>query len=186
MKHSIGDYEITIEHDELAESPREWDNLGVIVSASRKHPFGQEYPHSLNPLNFGGFEGLRKAIKSHCNNGIILPIFLLDHSGIAISTLPFNDPWDSGQIGYIYCEERMIRKEYSIPRGEEISEEILEKVKEILRSEIKTLNQFLQGDIYHYTISLNGEILDTRHSIYGEEQALAEAKEMVEYFKNES
>lgn len=36
----------------------------------------------------------------------ILPLWLYDHSGISIScgerTYPYNDPWDSGQVGYIY------------------------------------------------------------------------------------
>ncbi|MBQ1716696.1 MAG: hypothetical protein II025_02230, partial [Ruminococcus sp.] len=30
---------------------------------------------------------------------VVLPVYLLDHSGLSVSTHSFNDPWDSGQTG---------------------------------------------------------------------------------------
>ena len=33
---------------------------------------------------------------------ITLPLYLMDHSGLAMQTTSFNDPWDSGQVGWIY------------------------------------------------------------------------------------
>jgi hypothetical protein len=32
----------------------------------------------------------------------ILPVYLMDHSSVSISTSSFNDKWDSGKFGYIY------------------------------------------------------------------------------------
>lgn len=33
----------------------------------------------------------------------VLPIYILDHSGVTYATTPFNDPWDSGHIGWLWC-----------------------------------------------------------------------------------
>lgn len=33
----------------------------------------------------------------------ILHLYLLDHSRLAWSTTSFNDPWDSGQVGWVFC-----------------------------------------------------------------------------------
>src|SRR5574344_1075922 len=30
-----------------------------------------------------------------------LPLYVYDHSGICMSTTDFNDPWDSGKVGFI-------------------------------------------------------------------------------------
>lgn len=41
---------------------------------------------------------------------VILPLYLYDHSGITISTVPFSCPWDSGQVGWIYAPKDTFRK----------------------------------------------------------------------------
>lgn len=33
---------------------------------------------------------------------IVMPLYLLDHSGLAMQTTSFHDPWDSGQVGWVY------------------------------------------------------------------------------------
>ena len=33
---------------------------------------------------------------------IMMPLYLMDHSGLAMQTESFHDPWDSGQVGWIY------------------------------------------------------------------------------------
>jgi hypothetical protein len=76
------------------------------------------------------------------NNVCILPVFMYDHSGITISTGPFSCPWDSGQVGIIYvtketCEKQQIK---------------FEDAENILKGEIKVLDQYLTGDVWGYTI----------------------------------
>jgi len=34
-----------------------------------------------------------------------LPLYLFAHSGVRVSTEPFNDPWDSGQCGFAVLEK---------------------------------------------------------------------------------
>ena len=41
---------------------------------------------------------------------VILPLYLFDHSGISISTGSFHDPWDSGQVGFIYASKEKAKE----------------------------------------------------------------------------
>ncbi len=41
-------------------------------------------------------------IKMIKTKNCILPVYLYDHSGITINTVPYSCRWDSGQIGWIY------------------------------------------------------------------------------------
>ena len=44
---------------------------------------------------------------------ITLPLYLMDHSGLAMQTTSFNDPWDSGQVGWIYVSKEDALKEFA-------------------------------------------------------------------------
>lgn len=84
-----------------------------------------------------------------------LPLYLLDHSGITISTSSSrfravdSAGWDWGQIGWIYVAKSKAREEF----GQEISDKDLEeKVLAILRAEVATYDSFLRGDVYGFVL----------------------------------
>ena len=43
---------------------------------------------------------------------IVMPLYLLDHSGLAMQTTSFHDPWDSGQVGWVYVSKEDVLKEF--------------------------------------------------------------------------
>jgi len=85
---------------------------------------------------------------------IMLPLYLYDHSGITISTGPFNCPWDSGQIGYIYIAIKDVLKEYNKKR---MSKKLRQKAIDLLRAEVNTYDDYLTGSIYGYMIESANE-----------------------------
>lgn len=92
------------------------------------------------------------------NNVCILPVFMYDHSGITISTGPFSCPWDSGQVGIIYvtkktCEKHQIK---------------FEDAENILKGEIKVLDQYLTGDVWSYIIYSTEDPDEEYETIYNE------------------
>lgn len=94
---------------------------------------------------------------------------LYDHSGITMSTSPFSCPWDSGQVGVIYCTYERIRQEYDLNPGE-IPGETIKRVIEILEQEVKTYDQYLRGKVYGYEIKdADGEHLDSCWGFYQNE-----------------
>ena len=91
-------------------------------------------------------------------NIVALPLYLYEHSGIAMSTTSFNDRWDSGQIGWIYTD-----KETVLSHGGKIqsSKGNLIKVTERnwkegayqnLKEEVKIYDMYLQGQVYGIVI----------------------------------
>ena len=87
---------------------------------------------------------------------IILPLYLLDHSGLSISTRDFMDRWDSGQIGWTYASHDDVIKEYG-----SVSPENLEKAEKLLESEVKTYDYYLHIECYGFMLYMNGEMQDS-------------------------
>ncbi len=172
-------YTINIYSDDTGGSendPRGWDNLGIMSCFHRRYDLGDKHNLSVEEL---------KEIVNR-KDVIALPLFLYDHSGISMSTgrnYPFNDRWDSGQVGYIYVDYEIIRKEYSVKH---VSKQLREKVEKILEQEVKTYNQYLTGDIYGYVIvNDRGEDKDSCWGFFGQEgikDAISECQNIIEYY----
>ncbi len=88
------------------ESPREYyqdSNITKMICFHRKYQLGDEHGFA-NPAEFAEW------VKNNEKNiAIIKPLYLLDHSGITISTHDFMDPWDSGQVGYVYVMKDQVK-----------------------------------------------------------------------------
>ena len=91
-------------------------------------------------------------------NVVLLPVYIYDHSGITISTGPFNCPWDSGQVGFIYTDRETILKEHGRQR---LTQKLRRKVAEVLKGEIKDLDAHLTGNVWWVSVEVDGEILDS-------------------------
>jgi len=157
-------YTLTIEQDQdITDSPRDWDNLGKMVCFHRRYNLGDKHdfktPEDAKDFLRGGELGSEVAVS--------LPLFLLDHSGLSMSTGDFGDPWDSGQVGFIYATWDDVKKEYG-----DTSPESLQRAKEVLQGEVETYDQYLRGDVYYYKIEdEDGEIVESCGGYYGEEYA---------------
>jgi hypothetical protein len=148
-KSADGSVMLKIYQDDLGESPREWDNLGTMVCWHRRYNLGDKHSYS-DPDSF--MEWWKK------QKGILLPLYLYDHSGITMSTsnarYPFNDRWDSGQVGWTYITNEKIRKEYS---AKKISKKLRERVAQYLINEVETYDQYLTGDVYGFKLIVEKE-----------------------------
>lgn len=165
-------YKIIIEQDTYIESPRDWDNLGIFAMAHKRYNFADK------GQNFNSWEALEQ---STIDAAVKLPVYMYDHSGVTINTTGFSCRWDSGQIGYIYATGDAIKKEFG-----DITPDILEKVKSILEGEIKTLDQYLTGDVYHYNVKNNGQSVDGCGGFYGYDDCLKEAKNAADWHFKEN
>lgn len=180
---------LTIFHDSDCESPREYDNVGVMVCWHRRHNLGDAHNFDVETFHEelakqlddtlderlyrvkgelydvlyhcvtedGGLawsEGCqyahratepiaREMVERALDGCIILPLYLYDHSGLVMSTGAFSCPWDSGQVGYIYCLPETIRREFN---GDK------ELARKCLESEVDIYSTWLSGECYGYEV----------------------------------
>lgn len=152
-------YTIGIRNDEDPMDPRkEWDNLGTMICLHRRYSLGDKHSYGLE-------EALALEAQIPKRGGVVLPLYMYDHSGITISTSPFSCPWDSGKLGFIFVDAEKIRKEYGWKR---ITKARREKIEVYLRSEVQTYDDYVTGNVYSYTVQdPEGETVDSCSGFYG-------------------
>ena len=144
---------VKIQFDEWAENPRdEYDHVGNLWCWHRRYEFGSRKE--------------RRAVKNHSTYPeeavVVLPVYLYDHSGIALSTSPFSCPWDSGQVGVIWADQKAVETH----GGEEA-------VRKILEAEVKEYDQYASGGVlYGELLDDNGEVIDSIGGFYGTPEEL--------------
>ena len=142
---------LEIHIDESPESPREWDNLGTVACSHKNYDLSDRFAPKVNPEATGcsNWDEVEQYLIKKEGAKVILPIYMIDHGGISLSTTSFNDRWDSGQVGFIYATVEKIKSEYSCKR---ITKSMLKKVEKILEAEIKTYNEYVSGEVYGYKL----------------------------------
>lgn len=144
-------YTIKIHHDDDEPlNPREdYDNLGTMVCFHRRYTLGDK-DHGFSNIDddYSNIDSdyYEKMHSNKVGEFVQLPLYLYDHGGITISTKPFNDPWDSGQVGFIYCTKKRALEWCC---GED---DWRQKTIEVLHQEVKEYDLFLTGQTYGYTI----------------------------------
>ena len=185
MKYNYKNHEIELFQDTVPPYCREeFDNLGKIVCLSRGGgSIGDKHEFKMNM--FKGWEDFKNHLIKKEKAAIILPVYMLDHSGISLSTTPFNDPWDSGQIGYIYAtrEDTLCTfGKWPLLSRRVLTKTLRERATEILKCEVKALDQYLNGDVWGFCITGPGEEpLDSCSGFYGKEYCKEEAQNLVDF-----
>ena len=98
-----------------------------------------------------------------------LPLWLYDHGGITMScgarTYPYNDRWDSGQVGWILMLKKTALTELGMDEAA-----WRERAVEFMEGNVKEYDQYLRGDAYGYDLykeTDDGEWEDTGESCWG-------------------
>ncbi len=165
---------VQITDDEYPLHPRlDFDCVGQIYALHKRYDFNEikldnSYCHS--------WDDELELLYANFDIAVILPLYLLDHSGLTVSSNPFGCRFDSGQLGYIFITKNRLRQAFNCKY---ITRNILAKGIECLKSEIKMLDQFLNGDIYVVRVlDENSNIIDECGSIYGYDAAQEIANEL--------
>jgi len=175
-----GDKTLIIVPDDNPFNPREdFSNVGIMAFFHRRYTLGDKT--DIDPGNFSSWQEIKDHIINDKKAVIIYPVYMIDHSGLSIRVRNFSDidpgNWDSGQIGFIYTTKDQIRKEYSKKR---ITKKIIENIKEILLSEVRIYDQYLQGESYGYMVrDRHDDIIDSCYGFYEIEDIKAEFNDQI-------
>ena len=153
---------LVIEQDESPEDPRSWDNIGTMLCCHRDYQLGDCNSNKETELQLA--EICRKYGKSDeeidemtfaeevqfilgQDDVCGLPLWLYDHSGISISTGRVC-PWDSSFVGLIFVEKDFYLAQMCLK--DETDWKV--KAKKTLEGEVETYSDFLEGNIYQWTL----------------------------------
>lgn len=123
---------LNIGYHEGAESPREWCNIGTLW-----FPSDSPWKH-LSESELTCPADIVSNTKMY-----YLPIYAYSHGGIALSSSPFTCKFDSSLRGFIYVDHAKVEEE-SLDK---------ERILEFLQNEIKTFGQWLNGEVYEFTVT---------------------------------
>lgn len=158
-------FNVEIFYDEDPESPREWDNLGTILYMK-----GSRYTLGDEAVDHEDIEEITQSDKY-----VWLPVYAYIHSGIALNTVGFSCPWDSGQCGIIYASKDDIRKNFELKRN--VTQKTIDKVYNIFKAEIETFSHWASGDVYGFAVkNSDGDVIDSCRGFYDIEYCVEEAK----------
>lgn len=169
---------LTIAHDDFPDNPRYWDNVWKLICWHRRYELGDKHDFK-DPRDFlvdmaRQFTNLsEEEIEDKTNSELldtlsksdkvlIRPIYMYDHSGLSFSTnidYPFNDPWDSGQLGWAYTTKL-----------DEYSKDELER---ILEQELRVYEQYVNGQCYCFILEKHlqydqWDVIESVGGFYGE------------------
>ena len=132
--------------DEACESPREWDNLTIIVTIKNNH-------NDIGDIQENSSEELRELLEDK-KAKFAMPLYIYEHSGMALKCFedktmvgyPYNDQWDAGCIGMVFTTEALL-KEAGLFNS--TKKEIIEYMK----AEVDTYSQWCNGECYGFRLS---------------------------------
>lgn len=138
------------------------------------HDTGTDHELVSGLLDEIKYEDTKKGMSVLKHFAVVLPLWLYDHSGITISAservYPYNDQWDSGQVGYAAVLKYTVMKEtreivldeegnpikvwhgntYSYESRPYTEETWRKGATECIMQEVKTYDQYLRGDVWWY------------------------------------
>lgn len=130
--------------DEFPEAPADYDDLGVMACFHSRYDLGDNHDYSLAEV---------QAIEKN-KEYLTLPIYMYEHSGIALSSSSFSCPWDSGRLGLFFIKKEEARSYFGVRR---LTKKCEESILSRWQSKIDYTNAYLNGSVYGYEAIDNSE-----------------------------
>lgn len=167
---------VELHYDDAPEhqDPREYDNVGTMVCWHDRATLGDEQldRHTMTfevPCDRCNGEGWREIgrwnvdcakcggqgevdvhpvehFKRTRGARVVLPLYLYEHGGMTMRTTAFGDPWDSGQVGFIFDTPKGLHDCW----GPDATDE---QITEVLKGEVELYDTWLRGEVYGYIVT---------------------------------
>ena len=172
-------HKINIMRDDSPTDPaNDWEQMGVMWCDHSRYDLGHNkaqaillsycYRHDAVFMRLCDSREVEKAdiVKSLKKlNCVILTLYLLDHSGLSMSTSAFSCPWDSGAVGLIVATPQTIRERYGIKN---ITKKRRTQAIASLISQVQQYDDYLMGNVYVFdVVDSVGDVVDSCCGFYG-------------------
>lgn len=163
---SLRNYTVKLYQDYDFETPEQ--DSGLFIVTIRNCYFQLEH----NDLDANGYT----ADKELCSRYWVFPLYAYVHSGVALSMVrrgQFSDPWDSGQIGFVFVAKSEWRLETQDTKR-------CVSARTAATHYVEYWNQYLSGDVWGYQITdSDGAEIDSCWGLFGLDYARKEATDAV-------
>jgi hypothetical protein len=180
-------YRITISYDDCAESPREWDNVSTMLCWHSHYNLGDE---QVDTDRYNNFEEIIADLVEEHGQIMWMPLYLYDHSGLAISTSAArfsaidSAGWDWGCVGIAYIPHSKIIANWSNEK-DGVTEDALNKAENSVKAEVEVYDDYVKGFVYCVSVEdADGNYVDSLGGIFGCDEARQEAVAMAEWHWN--
>ena len=135
-------------YDRNPHNPRKEEPMTKIVGWHRKY-----HVSDRDMMEFPDRDSFLESVRPE---DIVKPLYMYEHGGVALSTEPFSDRWDSGPLGYV-----MVTPERLEAIGLKRSE--TEQIERNIASEIKVFQAYMNGEVYQIDVHrmADGDVLET-------------------------
>ncbi len=182
---TFGSFNVSISYveDSSMFDPRESDNIAVLALEHRRYTLGDndglelledvlssilddygvnEHNELTGESRSSKINAMISLLPSEASKDIIIsPVYLYDHSGLAISSEPFSCRFDSGCIGWAFTTPSMLN-ELGHSYTDFSNKKDRTTVKSWLESEIDLYSSYLQGSVFEFSVTnKNGEHVDS-------------------------
>jgi hypothetical protein len=159
---------VEVHYDTVEESPRDPaynDTFGTMVGWHDRYNLSdedadyrgkREFLESMSSQYYLRTEILERAadyvLLDHIRKEhIILPVYMHEHGGVKLGTNvdKFTDKWDSGWVGWIFVSKEDAKREFGVSKLGKLS---FRKAEDLLRSEVETYSNYLNGDVFRVSI----------------------------------
>lgn len=152
---------VNIYYDREPHTPREETFGTTIVAWHRRSNLGDPGFNYGDLPRFDTPAELEQWLRDEHGALVVKPLYLYEHSGQTISLKPFSDPWDSGQVGYVF----VTRKHLDDTGGE---------AEQMIEADVEVYDAYLRGEVYGFVVA---EDEDDEESCWGFVGAIAYCKE---------
>ncbi len=146
--------QLEIYYDDDTESPREWSNLGLIVSKYDSITDEECKPLMQDLINIQSKVGsieehlqeMNKVVVDYFDSEIVfsIPLLKYEHSGVKYYTGYTNGGWDCCCIGFVFVTESKLK--------EMETENDFDKISQSIDNEMETLTQWVNSEVYRFVL----------------------------------
>lgn len=175
-KDEIDEFVSDLVPDEDPQDPFDW--VGDVIHFGLYH---RRYSFTRNNEKMNVYE-FQDFVAEHIKDPeyIFIPVYMFEHGGISFSFGDFNDPFDSGMLGYVWAKLSELKDEYIVDSREEAIK--------IMKDTVQEVFCYWEGDVWYIQItdpSSDRIIAQSEYSVSGIDFAKKQEELMLEEVKSQ-
>jgi hypothetical protein len=141
-KISVGNVSVEIYYDSDSESPRLWSPMTKFVMAHKRYDLPNEIDFPFD--DHDSWE--ETSVELFKDYNWVFPVYMLDHGGTRLSLKSFNDPWDSGIVGFICLSMSEASSNFALGTDWD------DKARQVAEEDLEEYDNWMNGNVFGFRL----------------------------------